>query len=96
MIYFPSDAFIWLVIIVGIILLIVFPVRWLVKFIVRSARDVALNAKKKRFEKDLQEYLQDYKDGYLTEEELNEIIGDYNSRDSRISVGLTKRQLKDE
>ena len=96
MIYFPSDAFIWLVIIVGIILMIVLPVRWLVKLIIRTVRDGALNAKKKKFEKDLQEYLQDYKDGYFTEEELDEIVKDYNSRDSRISVSLTNHQPKDE
>ena len=68
----------------------------LVKLIIRTVKDVALNAKKKRFEKDLQEYMQDYKDGYLTEEELDEIVKDYNSRDSRIGVSLTKRQPKDE
>lgn len=67
----------------------------LVKLIIRTVKDVALNAKKKRFEKDLQEYMQDYKDGYLTEEELDEIVKDYNSRDSRIGVSLTKRQPKD-
>lgn len=68
----------------------------LVKLIVRTVKDGALNAKKKRFEKDLQEYMQDYKDGYLTEEELDEIVKDYNSRDSRIGVILTKRQPEDE
>lgn len=68
----------------------------LVKLIVRTVKDGALNAKKKRFEKDLQEYMQDYKDGYLTEEELDEIVKDYNSRDSRIGVSLTKRQPEDE
>lgn len=68
----------------------------LVKLIISTVKDGALNAKKKRFEKDLQEYMQDYKDGYLTEEELDEIVKDYNSRDSRIGVSLTKRQPKDE
>ena len=67
----------------------------LVKLIISTVKDGALNAKKKRFEKDLQEYMQDYKDGYLTEEELDEIVKDYNSRDSRIGVSLTKRQPKD-
>lgn len=50
-----------------------------------------MNAKKK-FEKDFQEYLRDYEYGYLTKEELDEIGWDYNSRDGRISVSLTKRQ----
>lgn len=68
----------------------------LVKLIISTVKDGALNAKKKKFEKDLQEYMQDYKDGYLTEEELDEIVKDYNSRDSRIGVSLTKRQPKDE
>lgn len=68
----------------------------LVKIIIRTAKEGALNAKKKRFEKDLQEYMQDYKDGYLTEEELDEIVKDYSSRDSRISVSLTNLQPKDE
>lgn len=96
MIYSPSDAFIWLVVIAFAVLLIVLPIRWLMKLIIRTVRNRNLNARKTRFEKDLQAYLQDYEEGYITEEELDEIVRDYDSRDGRISVSLTRRRQKDE
>lgn len=68
----------------------------LVKYIHSSSVEHRLNSKKKKFEKELQEYIQDYEDGALTEDELDDIVQDYNSRDGRISVSLTKRQPEDE
>lgn len=53
-----------------------------------------MSAKVNRFDKDLRENLQDYEDGHITAEELNEIVRDYDSRNGRISVKLTRLQPK--
>lgn len=61
-----------------------------------SADKRRLEAKKREFERDLQGYMQDYINGYLSEEELDEIVKDYNSRDGRISVAQTRHLRTEE
>lgn len=90
MVYLASDALVTLVTIILICLIIILPIRWIVKSIARTTSEGILNAKKKKFEKDIQEYMQDYEDGYLTNEDIDEIVKDYNSRDKNISVYSVK------
>lgn len=77
-----------IVLVAGLVYLLYRILKWPARFLkalvtspVKACKWWLLTTKRTNY---LKEYFQDYNDGYLTREEFDEILGEYNSRDPRI------------